>query len=134
MIKANELRKGNLVLLNVNYKDNIHTVDEIYTEEVKVTSIEDGGCFPRMIMKSLRPISLNPEWLEKFGFSYSAPFYAKRPLMLSKNAVRDGAGDYDGFILRVKIEDGMQHMVIRNIHHLQNIFHSLTGEELNVKL
>ena len=77
---------------------------------------------------------LTPELLEQYNFAYNAPFYVKRPLMLSKNTVRDGSGNYDGFILRIKIEDGIQHMVFKYLHQLQNIYFALTGEELNVKL
>lgn len=122
-MKVNELRVGNFILYRSPFKNKGEKIGQMMR-----------GDFSSYDEELYHPVPLTPEWLERCGFIFNAPFYTKRPLMLSKNAVRDGSGDYDGFILRVKIEDGMQHMVIKHLHHLQNIFHSLTGEELNVKL
>lgn len=131
MININELRKGNLVLLSVNYKDNIHRVDEIYTNEVKVTSIEDGGCFPRMIMGSCNPIALIPEWLERCGLvekGSSMPGVLKVTGEGNFTIEADEEGKLKYYLpFQKKIE-------IKYVHQLQNIYLDLTGEELNVKL
>ena len=68
MIPVNELRIGSLLILNVNYTDYVHRVDEIYADEVKVICVEDGGCFPRIKISTCKPIPLTPEWLERCGF------------------------------------------------------------------
>lgn len=138
MIKDTELRKGNLILLSVNYKDNIHKVDEIYTDEIKVTSIEDGGCFPRMIMSSCNPIPITPEWLERCGFEY-LPFstdismfsFYKKSETFELIIVNDGINcEYKHGVFYYEDE----HHPVEHVHQLQNIYFALTGEELQIKM
>lgn len=131
MIRAEELRIGNLVLLSKNYKDNIHKVEEIYTDEVKVTSIEDGGCFPRMTMRSILPIPLDPEWLERCGLFENGSLYKgdlrfKGRGHLTIEVIKNGGlGYFAPFNKTIEI---------KYLHQLQNFYFALTGEELNVKL
>jgi hypothetical protein len=122
----------------VNWKDNIHRVDEIYTDEVKVTSIEDGGCFPRMIMGSCNPIPLTPEWLERCGFEKAGDafdiktqfgairhMFNKIILFFGSEYQLSVSMDYDVMTLPCQCE---------HLHQLQNLYIALTGEELNVKI
>lgn len=131
MIKANELRVGNLVVLNVNYKDNIHRIDEIYTDEVKVTSIEDGGCFPIMKLRTCKPIPLSPEWLERCGLldsgsSYKGELRFKGCGHLTIEVIEKGnLGYFAPFNKTIEI---------KYLHQLQNLYFTLTGEELQIKV
>jgi hypothetical protein len=127
MINVNELRLGNYILFK-----------QLGKGEGKIGQMKPGD-FGRAICdyperSEYHPIPLTPEWLERLGFVYKEPNYTKRPLSVSKNTYRDGTGDYDGFILRFKMEDCIQVLVIKHVHHLQNLYFDLTGEELNIEL
>lgn len=129
MIKDTELRKGNLLILIVNYMQVVHRVDEIYTDEVKVTSIGNNACLPRMSLRTCHPIPLTPEWLERF-------FYKKDLL--------DGKYYKQGSVLPPlywinECRWGMSTLPVTGhhlqyVHQLQNLYFTLTGEELNVTL
>jgi hypothetical protein len=139
MIKDTELRKGNLLVLSVNWKDNIHRIDEIYTDEVKVTSIEDGGCFPRMKMGSCNPIPLTPDWLERCGFEKVKEEDSNSYLSYSILKLDDIiAKQKDGWHQMITDVDGYHEQNIgvklEFVHQLQNRYQSLTGEELEIKL
>lgn len=132
MIKDTELRKGNLLLLSVNYKDNIHRVDEIYTDEVKVTSVEDGGCFPVMKLRTCNPIPLTPEWLERCGFARDRNGWGKPG---SQFSLTDKL--FPCWLDRMLWPGGLpsfHRVALQHLHQLQNLYFTLTGEELQIKM
>lgn len=137
MIKDTELRKGNLLILNVSYKEVIHRVDEIYTDEAKVTSIEDGACFPCMSLRTCKPIPLTPDWLERCGLAENDRGYyvlVSGGFYLLKNDLKDETGAIDGFVLVAAGSHGLvQKPIYKHVHQLQNLFFALTGEELTIK-
>jgi hypothetical protein len=119
MIKANELRIGNIVERNgLNVR-----VTSIGAKD----SMTDGGYSE---LKNIEPIKLTPEILEKADF----------------------VGGYENYYDHKKLE-GLQIQIDENgcwllndeftqyygkpfkyLHQLQNLFYSLTGEELNIEL
>jgi hypothetical protein len=126
MIKDTELKKGNLLILNVNYKEVIHRVDEIYTDEVKVTSIEDNSCFPQMALRTCTPIPLTPDWLERCGFVDNGSYWEYK-------------GE-PGFALLKDKELNLYignpaRTYVKTVHNLQNLYFALTeGVELKIEL
>ena len=112
MIKANELRIGNLIILPNG------DIGKISYHEIRlmVVAIEKPD---------YQPIPLTEEWLLKFGFQW-------------KNfAFRDGT-----FTVRFQKEfyvylslEGVRPIQIKleHCHQLQNLYFALTGEELTIK-
>lgn len=109
MIKANELRLGNWVL-------------DVYDNKVKVTIIDDT-------VDWAKPIPLTPEILEKSGFvkqmewTYCIEIQVGQKLVyyLGEKGWSIGNKNYSDF------EN------LKYLHQLQNLYHALTGEELEIK-
>jgi len=76
------------------------------------------------------PLRITNEWLERFGFELKETYYSKT---------------YHGNKYYVSTMNSMECLIITNdetqiakhvlyIHHLQNIIHALTGEEITADL
>lgn len=115
MIQANELRIGNWVEAVApmgNYHMRIHAVN--------FESIErNPDC--------VNPIRLTHDILESAGFEYSkgqitgVVHYTKGNIKLIN---KEGAYDFASF----------PQTTIKYLHHLQNVYYDLTGNELEIKL
>lgn len=118
-MKAEELRIGNL--LETTNNGIAHVTWGV------IKDIESGDRY-------YKPIPLTEEWLIKFGFKSQSDFFIEKnyyTLKLPKKIF-----DYDnsltvcdkniifGYYGSIKIE---------YVHQLQNLFFSLTGEELEIK-
>lgn len=116
MIKANELRIGNLILLKHSSpyaKDEITVVDDYETFY---------GIFKHP--ENYEPILLTEEWLLKFGWKKSdlnIDTWWKPGWVINK--------DQEGNFFVSKDEK----VVLKYIHQLQNIYFALTGKELTLK-
>ncbi len=122
MININELRIGNLV----------------YNEYAKAYQIIDGytfwhTMFPDDVMHlveliGLQPIELSPLILEKCGFEggYFTYDYGKLSIHLPSNSYKNGRTFFNSWCI---IEESVKYL-----HQLQNLYYSLTNEELNIKL
>lgn len=124
MIKENELRLNNLVM--VNYKTDLLS---------KVTWIQEGSINvifdrqPDLIngvvcsVNDLIPIPLTEEWLLKAGFLY----YKECDLYILEGVEIAG---YLQESMSIYIFGSVDSIKIQYIHQLQNLFFSLVGEEL----
>lgn len=135
MIKANELRIGNWVTELRNSR--IVSIDGIEPnhEFVWVNYLNGFGQY-KVGVDNIEPIPLTPEILEKCGF-----------VLISKNSYWCFKNEV-GFVLCMWMADscvqgfevkgsfyyGDSYIEIKYLHQLQNIYFSLTGEELDVKL
>lgn len=121
MLKPEELRIGNYVLAEQdNIADAIGVVKWIgrNSVSVKCDTYETG-----LMKAKFKSIPLTEEWLEKFGFQIRddmMPYLEKLGLLDN-----DGKYYYWG-------EESVD-VKIKYVHQLQNLFHSLTGEELTIK-
>jgi hypothetical protein len=142
MIKANELRIGNLVFDNEDRLDNtIFTVSRVELPEY--TDWNDGDGYSVTASKgdsnnyySLKPagIPLNEEWLVKFGFEKEEAdakgiavwdeFY-HGTFLISNHGT--GIEDYHFIAYEGEVVD------VRFVHELQNLFFAIKGEELTIK-
>lgn len=135
MIKANELRIGNLVALNVgSSKGDICKVRTTHDCEIKVHHKNDFVecdylcCEP----SDLAPIPLTPEIFIHAGFSYK-----KMPFDGTMGFCKEGDQYFIGF---AQVKDGWSFhnphfdMRIQYVHQLQNLFFALTGIELTIAL
>jgi len=143
-MEAKELRIGNLVLTKTVTMDMYGT--EFGQVETEVKGITATGINPYVFkgayvadirdmhsFVNLKPIPLTEEWLIKLGFrlsrdwydyplNYSLEYHPKEKLLVIWPEDSHGGGDMD----RVNIP-------CEFVHHLQNIIHALTGEELTIK-
>jgi hypothetical protein len=105
-MKANELRIGNLV-------------KDPYGETIKLVSVERDASM-------LRPIELTEEWLVKFGFKRNGSYiYAPMVNNYSLGIYKSDNG------YRFAISN-WNSISIMYIHQLQNLYFSLTNEELTI--
>ena len=142
MIKANELRIGNLILWNPKLS---HPSTTLHPTQIEVTSIlqdkigyisagmehraepfEDDLLQMETSHKpteELEPIPLTSELLEKYGFEIvSGEVYRKGYFVLEKlQDDNEEVFQLNGYEIRPKIT---------YLHQLQNIYFVLTGEEL----
>ena len=142
-MKANELRIGNLVLINndllVETKDEIYKVSG-FNAKIDLLFPDSCGTISLDHTKSLRtynqfdefiePIPLTEEWLIKFGFelNYKSNFSIKyghienNMFSYKFNIPEDKSWlEYHGGAIECK-----------HVHQLQNLYFYLTGEELKI--
>ena len=116
MIKANELRIGNLILKN----GKLHYTNYMTIRDVFGLSVTDKVKF--------EPITLTEEWLLKFGFEkrndgdFNLLKFSEVDIVIDK--------DFDCWKC-----DGIYFSVnaLQYVHQLQNLYFALTGEELKFK-
>jgi hypothetical protein len=127
MIKANELRIGNLI--QTKYEGIVQVIN-INSEKFDYVDIrkQTYNGIGRYDIKSCTPIPLTEEWLIKFGFKKPAHSWNGDIFHLTEWdefplnwAV---AMDKNGAILVLKL---------KYVHQLQNLYFALTGKELEVK-
>lgn len=118
-MEIKQLRIGNLIL-----------DPDGYQVEVTELSLESIGTEDSLFhAEDANGIELTPEWLERFGFEYERQTnggYERweikttkgRRIKLLDKKFTWGAGEYSDYILHV--------------HQLQNLYLSLTGEELAI--
>lgn len=127
MIKANELRIGNLVLVN----------EVIF----KINAIQDKCLyFNSWINNSdnIQPIELTEEWLIKFGFKkgindwFTSSFVA--PIQDSATMIYINVNSGSACLTDFDDREQMSYIgsKIKYVHQLQNLYFCLTGEELKI--
>lgn len=145
MINAKELRIGNYVHKidaaasegKIDYSNRLHVIshNDIYH------IVEDGD-------PTNHPIPLTPEWLERCGFIGLTHLGKKEYSLEIDDELTIEVCFYDHLTIRLVITNDNcdenialgQFVCYRTIpqcnllHQLQNIYHSLTGEELEIKL
>lgn len=136
-MNASELRIGNLVKINNDFLPETHgktyivyklqkTFDFDFPPSAGIVSVTDKVNTYSQFDQFIEPIPLTEEWLLKFGFE------------LSKTHCTLWMGNGFPFIIE-KITDywWVCDMNITSkvyyVHHLQNLYFALTGEELTLK-
>jgi len=125
-LKATELRVNNYL----EFKDTIFQVEIItLTGGLQIYRIDYDSGYQFIIgqVKDFKPIPLTEEWLIRFGFDKKGEQYFKGycyeiGMMLNSNNewyIDDGIRTFD--------------LPLKYVHQLQNLYHSLTGEELTIK-
>lgn len=114
MIKANELRLGNYFFDEDGNEKKIG-----YSDLVSLT----------ITVLHFNPIPLTPEILERCGFNYWQDAIPKPYWKTKKGFPLYTTKDY--FIVRDLTHTNMGK--VKYLHQLQNLYHALTGEELEIK-
>ena len=131
-MKANELIIGNLV----QFEGEFHTIASIGSDETIRLRCEDSthknychgtiGCYG---VYSIDPIPLTEEWLVKFGIK---DLWIKE----SWKVVEDTSdGETFGWSMVVRnacYTKKIEFAYFKYVHQLQNLYFSLTGEELTI--
>ena len=130
MIESNKLRIGNLVHSDFS-EENVKTVVEIRHKMASVKYIRTDTNEPHQSMvdyERLIPIQLTEEWLLKAGF--------EKLTSIEKGFKLNSYTYGRGFSFIVHLNNGLlstnfwQGNEKKFVHQLQNLFFSLTGEDL----
>jgi hypothetical protein len=133
MIKANELRIGNILNYtgkgNAAYPSGIVAVNEVLSDGINL-SMGDSTVYE---FELLQPIPLTPEILEKVGFEkdHNTSFF-KYPLPLS--IAKLSVNPDNGTVWLRKNGNSLNPIDVKYVHQLQNLYFTLSGEELEVNL
>lgn len=146
MIKANEIRIGNFLF---NDDGIISKVTGFSPFDYSIRCDEEEGCmilfdsFPsdgserkgyEMESSYFEPIPLSEEWLLKFGFekltSKEEGFRSTSYTYKDKKNFISFIVHFDDGLLSVSFWQGNEK---KYVHQLQNLFHSLTGKELEIQ-
>jgi hypothetical protein len=111
-ITARELRIGNWI----EWDDESH--DQVQVETISTPQDEDGEHFINGgLIGDFKAIPITDEWLKRSDMSSGDVFWA------------NFSQDSQGFFLWVS---GYK-VYLKYVHHLQNLYFALTGEELTIK-
>jgi hypothetical protein len=134
MINKNELRLGNIVSVSEKCLD----TDTLILSEKEYESLVIFKTWDRIF-----PIPLTEGWLNRFGFVVTDGEIAGLPRKFQYTTWEKGNIDIDYFESRDKPEleywfcytyegkDGQEvDIEIKSVHQLQNLYFSLTGDEL----
>ena len=127
-MKAQELRIGNYIKFQVIDRERIIKVDARFFRSVAISresnEIEDND----ELSDYYQPIPLTPDILEKCGFEKFKGLwnYKLVPIGYELNLVKINGLNENEF--ENQIGESIKHL-----HHLQNLYYALTGEELNYK-
>jgi len=131
MIKSSELRIGNLLT-------GVLTGELVIVDWLVMKHVQDNGNIqapPYDMSAVYEPITLTEEWINRFGLANGKEIY--RGLTIWQNRIRDGSGNYDGYTFSTTRADVECRFVLRlsvkTVHHLQNLYYVLTGQELTLK-
>jgi hypothetical protein len=130
MIDPRELRIGNYVTLHGNA---VASPIDFEVEGTSDDGIEVAGHIARLT--NIHPIPISPEWLERLGFEMDDDMECGIIWYLKLN---DDISIYWNGCIEIEIKTqfvttryDIDH--IKYIHHLQNLYHALTGKELELK-
>ena len=133
MKSTNELRIGNLVQDEHGFQ---MEVVALFKDDTVYLDFEgnEGDVWEEDV-KDLKGIPLTEEWLIEFGFIKSGYI----PVWMSKRLIHDEIDKIDilvnekkqmYFVPSVFVKWSVE---LKYVHHLQNIYFSLTGQELTIK-
>jgi hypothetical protein len=142
MIKVNELRIGNII----GWRDGfngliIGKAFEVHGDKIAISpAVKEGeeGGQGFMLIRGVEPIPLTPEWLERCGMELRDK--DKVWQIQVGNSLYLEIEAEDPFMAGVTPETWRDQCPIyiwsdiKHIHQLQNLYHSLTGEELQIKM
>lgn len=134
-MKLNELRKGNIVYttsITATYGRNPVLVVDIDADHVSYVSEKHQYFWElkpfRIIPKEVTPIPLSINWLEGFGFTDSRitlPSESELEVCLESNT-------YNIHPFNGENEVTNSGLNINSVHEQQNLYHAITGDELNL--
>lgn len=131
-LKVEDLRIGNVLF----YGDRIAEVSSVYRTHFVCEESKTRVVFGNSIQNNFQPIPITEEWLIKFGFTFTNGYDEKGLSYKSfyKFTKVDGFTKGVSGMLNIKsIINPVSistHSHIQYVHQLQNLYFSLTNEEL----
>jgi hypothetical protein len=143
MINARELSPTNLVL----YNNNIQSVLSVHSHKSKkypegfISFIPDGEQYANDAdLRNVEPIPLTPKILEQCGFEKSGANSTQSAYSLNYYLYVVKEVDSSYSLVRAEYinnyfvySEGLISKNIQYLHQLQNLYFSLTGEEIEIK-
>lgn len=122
MIEAKDLRIGNCFDYN---GQTVYVLNIFKDGKVDFGYFEDSVGFLRRLTDEdcPKPIELTEEWFLSFGFKKGNGFFFKGKFIIHYD-------NHDGF--NFKYDDHLLRR-LKHVHHLQNLYFVLDGEELTTK-
>jgi hypothetical protein len=132
MIKASELRPGNMVYRHAPQHKEVITVEEVRRSDAPMIRYFVKSFLCPAYENELSGIPLTEEWLEKFGFddTDSFPTAEYEVYLFKKGPITFRSSSFDN---RLICEVFGKEINSGYVHQLQNLYHALTGEELQIK-
>jgi len=119
----NELRIGNFIS-RLDLGSGTPRIEQIL-ELLAKRAVTSGPCKVIVLYEDIKPILITEEWLLKFGFKHSGNgFYIHIPSLIEMYNIGDKYF-YSGL-------KGVSIGNIKYIHQLQNLYHALTGFDLQI--
>ena len=127
MINPKELRIGNLVETYTVWNDGRGNWSEpgIRIKEVDLKDLD----IMQSPLATYRAVPITEEWLIKFGFKSQSSAWFEKDQLLFLFGYTDSFGHYLHFAESDRTIVGTG---IKYVHQLQNLYYSLTGEELEI--
>lgn len=125
-IRPEELRIGNLISSKVNQRPELKVL-QLFGDSFQADWGTGRGGY---MYESCEGIPLSPEWMERLGFRNEQLFEAARCWRLDYFALGYHAEHPTELYLHGYRLDSQ---VVRYVHQLQNLYFSLTGEELKLE-
>lgn len=143
MIKANELRISNFIVDDdgalskvIGFKPYEHSVrcDEEEGCDILIDIHGADGKIRRgyaVESTEANPIPLTHEWLKKCALIDKNVFFPGEPTITSKGSLLIQCINDTAATFYLPINNSIE---IKYLHQLQNLYHALTGEELQIKM
>ena len=116
-----ELRIGNLIEFN-NHIEEVALIDH---NSITCYRENQGRCVPSA---AIDPIKLTEEWIFKLGFNGNGEKLGCNLYRIRRIGVYKMIGNYPFFV-----DGAIDDIKVDYVHQLQNLYHSLTGKELEIK-
>ena len=129
-MKASELRIGNYLALPTRGED-VVIVEEIFANDFVVCDVTSNE-WP---IADYAPIPITEEWLLKLGFKEHDEL-AGYGIECGRMGIVIGNAQDDDFMFLFREDIGLNYealVFIDYVHHLQNLYFALTGEELKMQ-
>ena len=125
-MEIQEFKLGNLIKISPreNEEGILFLTDIQHSSIIGQMLVPRRGYHFRIKFDEILPLELSEEWLIQLGFSKSEDL--ANVWVDSKNFVRFKLSEFESGFL----EDGRLVVVINFMHQLQNMYHTLTGENL----
>lgn len=120
MIKANEIRVGNILTRNLLNNRGKRENVEILVNSVVIVQVEENP------LLMYNPIILTEKWLLMFKFELRGGKFGNEYWLKDFDLYTCEDGNI-GFVFDKNIK------IIKYVHELQNLYFVLTGDELNTK-
>ena len=132
-MESKELRIGNLVL----YKNNpieVENIGEYYINRTTYSGAPgEGGSWDDIDLKEISPILITEQWLVKLGFrkdDRSNEYWTFWILNNNWYISQSHHNEPSAGVEKNNFYYGDSYIEVKSIHHLQNLYFSLTGKEL----